>query len=78
VAAGPCWLVGSSQGGKIALDFTLLLPDRVAGLVLLAPAVSGAPDPEQADPDTERLSDLIDAPQAAPCHRPTFPRLRRP
>ena len=34
-------------------------------MVLLAPAVSGATDPEQADPDTERLSDLIDAAGAA-------------
>ena len=65
VAAGPCWLVGSSQGGKIALDFTLLFPDRVAGLVLLAPAVSGAPDSEDAAPETQRLSHLIDAADAA-------------
>ena len=64
VAAGPCWLVGSSQGGRIALDFTLTFPDRVAGLVLLAPAVSGAPDPDQVDPDTQRLFDLIEAADA--------------
>ena len=65
VAAGPCWLVGSSQGGRIALDFTLTFPDRVAGLVLLAPAVSGAPDPDEVDPDTQRLDDLIEAADAA-------------
>jgi pimeloyl-ACP methyl ester carboxylesterase len=65
VAVGPCWLVGSSQGGRIALDFTLDFPDRVAGLVLLAPAVSGAPDPDQVDPDTQRLDDLIEAADAA-------------
>ena len=66
VAAGQCWLVGSSQGGKIALDFTLLFPDRVAGLVLLAPAVSGAPpDSEEVESETQRLSDLIDAADAA-------------
>lgn len=34
-------LVGASQGGRIALDFALSHPDRVAGLILLAPAVSG-------------------------------------
>ena len=65
VTAGPCWLVGSSQGGKVALDFALSHADRVAGMVLLAPAVSGVIGPEQADPDTERLSDLVDAADAA-------------
>jgi pimeloyl-ACP methyl ester carboxylesterase len=61
ISARPCWLVGSSQGGKIALDFFLTSPDRAAGLVLLAPAVSGAPDSAEMDADTQRLSDLIDA-----------------
>jgi pimeloyl-ACP methyl ester carboxylesterase len=37
----------------------------VAGIVLVAPAVSGATDTEEADPDTERLSDLIEAADAA-------------
>jgi pimeloyl-ACP methyl ester carboxylesterase len=36
-------LVGNSRGGQIALDFTLTHPERVGALVLLAPAVSGAP-----------------------------------
>lgn len=58
------WLVGTSQGGKVALDAALTYPDRIAGLVLLAPAVSGAPDFE-ADPETERLSALIDTADAA-------------
>jgi pimeloyl-ACP methyl ester carboxylesterase len=57
----PAWLIGSSIGGQVALDAALTSPQRLAGLVLLAPAVSGAPEPEQVDPDTERLSDLIDA-----------------
>ena len=65
VAAEPCWLVGSSQGGKIALDFTLTFADRVAGLVLVAPAVSGAPDSDEVDQDTQRLDELIDAADAA-------------
>ena len=64
VASGPCWLVGSSQGGKVALDFSLTFADRVAGMVLLAPAVSGAPEAEGLDPDTSRLSDLLDAADA--------------
>jgi pimeloyl-ACP methyl ester carboxylesterase len=59
----PAWLVGNSQGGLIALDLALSAPERVAGLVLLAPAVSGAPEPEDDDLDdaTRRLSDAIDA-----------------
>ena len=39
-------LIGCSQGGRIAIDFTLSHPQRVAALILLAPAVSGAPAPE--------------------------------
>jgi pimeloyl-ACP methyl ester carboxylesterase len=54
------WLVGSSAGGRVALDAALTFPERVAGLVLLAPAIGGAPSIE-ADPETERLDGLIDA-----------------
>jgi len=43
------WLVGASIGGGVALDAALVAPDRLAGLVLVAPAVSGAPDPELDD-----------------------------
>jgi pimeloyl-ACP methyl ester carboxylesterase len=38
-------LVGFSQGGRIALDLALAAPNRVASLLLVAPAVSGAPTP---------------------------------
>ena len=55
------WLVASSAGGRVALDAALTYPERVAGLVLLSPAISGAPPMESIDPQTERLDGAIDA-----------------
>jgi len=43
----PAWLVGSSMGGGVALDAALQAPDRIAGLVLIAPTISGDPEPEE-------------------------------
>lgn len=59
---GAVWLLGSSQGGGIALDFALAHPGRVAGLVLIGTALSGrspADDVALTDPE-QRLSDRID------------------
>jgi pimeloyl-ACP methyl ester carboxylesterase len=47
-------VVGSSSGGHAAVDLALTHPQRVAGLVLIAPAVRGAPYPEP----TEREASL--------------------
>jgi pimeloyl-ACP methyl ester carboxylesterase len=39
-------LVGSSTGGGLALDFAIENPERTVGLVLVATALGGAPEPE--------------------------------
>jgi pimeloyl-ACP methyl ester carboxylesterase len=59
----PAWLIGSSMGGEVALDAALEAPERVAGLVLLAPAVGGDPELDDAtiNTATRGLAEAIDA-----------------
>lgn len=52
-------LVGNSRGGRVATEFTLALPQRVAALVLVGTAMRGAPDPVLT-PDVQELSDRLD------------------
>ncbi len=56
----PPVLVGCSQGGRIAIDFALTHPGRAAGLFLVAPAVTGAPSPEDFPPPVEALLELLE------------------
>jgi pimeloyl-ACP methyl ester carboxylesterase len=60
-------LVGNSMGGQVALNAALAHPDRVAALILVAPAVSGAPATEAADMTPEALAiwDTLEAAEAA-------------
>jgi pimeloyl-ACP methyl ester carboxylesterase len=60
LATGPVVLVGNSMGGALALDLALTEPQRVAGLLLLSPAVSGAPEPVDLDAATLVLLERID------------------
>lgn len=56
-------LLGCSQGGRVAIDFALAWPQRVAGLTLVAPAVGGAPT-EPLDEASQLLADAIAAAEA--------------
>lgn len=59
-------LVGCSLGGRIAIDFALASPERVAAVMLVAPAVTGAPDPTpELDAASRELNDATQAARAA-------------
>lgn len=54
-------LVGCSPGGRIAIDAALARPDRVSGLVVVAPGVSGAPPAQHGDEVTALMDAIGDA-----------------
>lgn len=59
--ADPIWLVGASMGGGLALDAALTVPERIAGMVLIAPAIGGASEPpnDEFDEGTLRIDRLL-------------------
>lgn len=67
VVKTPSFLVGSSLGGLTSLGFAQDHPERVAGMVLIAPAV-GFYDPAYKTPEVlDYISDLV-IPQGIPTH----------
>jgi pimeloyl-ACP methyl ester carboxylesterase len=62
---GEAVVVASSMGGQTAIDLALGHPDRVARLVLIGPAIRGAPYPELVDGPTAELNSKIEAAEAA-------------
>jgi pimeloyl-ACP methyl ester carboxylesterase len=62
--AGRAVVVACSMGGRVALDLALTHPERVAALVLIAPAISGQPQPTY-EPEVEALGEQAEAAEAA-------------
>jgi pimeloyl-ACP methyl ester carboxylesterase len=58
-------VVACSMGGQTAVDLTLAHPDRVAGLLLIGPAVRGAPYPDLQEGPTAELNARIEAADAS-------------
>jgi pimeloyl-ACP methyl ester carboxylesterase len=57
--------VGSSQGGRIAIDFALKNPKGVKALILIAPAISGAPFPDNFPLPIQQRFDLLETAEEA-------------
>ena len=57
-------LVGCSQGGRIAIDAALADPARVRALVLVAPAISGAPEVAPVPPAIQAWIDNVEQAEA--------------
>jgi pimeloyl-ACP methyl ester carboxylesterase len=63
--AQPAVLVGCSQGGRIAIDLALAYSNRVRALVLVAPAITGAPEPTAFTAPVQALIDELEQAEAA-------------
>lgn len=61
---GQAVLMGCSQGGRIAIDAALAYPDRVRALVLVAAAISGAPEWTDLPAALQPRFDALDAAEA--------------
>ena len=59
-------LIGCSQGGRIVIDYALMRPERVAAIVLVSTAVTGAPPPATYPPAVSTI--LIELEKAEENH----------
>ena len=57
---GSAVVIGCSMGGRTSIDLALTHPERVRALVLIGPAVSGAPEPTY-EPEVLALDDEWEA-----------------
>src|SRR5262249_35758775 len=60
---GSAVVVGSSMGGRTAIDLVLTHPARAHALILIGPAMSGAPEPTY-EPEVLVLDDVWEAAEA--------------
>jgi len=60
----PAILVGCSQGGRIAIDAALAIPPQVRALVLVAPAITGAPEVEDVPPAVQAWIERMEGAEA--------------
>jgi pimeloyl-ACP methyl ester carboxylesterase len=58
---GSAIVIGSSMGGKTAINLALEHPDRVSALVLIGPAISGEPQTEDDPEPIATLARLLEA-----------------
>jgi pimeloyl-ACP methyl ester carboxylesterase len=58
-------VVACSMGGQTAIDLALAHPDRVGALLLIGPAIRGAPYPDLQTGPTAELNALIEAAEEA-------------
>jgi pimeloyl-ACP methyl ester carboxylesterase len=58
-------VLGASMGGKAAINLALTHPERVEALILIGPAISGAPGMEEDPEPIARLDQLMEAAESS-------------
>lgn len=58
---GSTWLIGVSFGSRVAVDFYLAHPEKVRGLILVSPVVSGFKPSEEIEVFEQEEEELLEA-----------------